>query len=298
MEMRELTFTLLRKCNRACSYCGITCNHGDTTEDAKILDAFNTTLRQYSREEHLCINLSGGEPGLLSKGLMRDILHSIASVCRSVHLNIFTNGKAFWIEEIMQADVALLSPVIRSYRFIWHCTTDLQRMERICIPRKLQDKVLPVVVLTAKDIDYLDSYLRKNRHATVKPFFAIHNHAYRQEVDTLGVPIEAMARIISVLEGNYGRYALRSLEVPYFITREGNPPLAVHRDFCSKNLPEYHHVYDISSGEAKRFKCCIALSSRSDKVEGEVDCSKCVNYQQFYENALASYGYTETLNNY
>lgn len=282
--MKEITFLLTRHCNWNCRYCSIRSSQPECSEQ-ELLAAFKAVLKNYKREDYLIINLSGGEPGLLSRKLMYQLLIAIANIAYSVHLNIFTNGKAFWIEDILKRNVRQFLPVIGSYNFIWHCTSDIAVAKRVRIPWKMKGRVIPSAVVTKENLDHLDRFLAVNKGLRI--FFAAHNH-YNQQ-DTLGLSSEDIARMMSILKQHYQSFALRSLEIPSFIMKEGNPTLQEHREYCSTNLPEIHHVYDISKGKTQRAKCCVALSGSS----AAPDCSKCVNHQQFYENALGSYGYTE-----
>lgn len=284
--MKEITFLLTRHCNWNCRYCSIRNSQPECSEQ-ELLKAFKAVLQNYRQENHLIINLSGGEPGLLSRKLMYQLLIAITNMAYSVHLNIFTNGKAFWIEDMLKRNARQFLPVIGSYKFIWHCTSDITVARRVRIPRKMRGGVMLSAVVTKENLDHLDRFLAVNKGLYI--FFAAHNH-YNQQ-DKLGLNSEDITRMMSILKQHYQSFALRSLEIPSFIMKEGNPTLQEHREYCSANLPEIHHVYDISKGKTQRVKCCVALSGSS----AVPDCSKCVNHQQFYENALGSYGYTEPL---
>ena len=285
--MKELTFLLTRQCNWKCSYCSIR-EVKKGCDEEELLRGFKSTLQLYRREDHLVVNLSGGEPGMLSRKTVYKLLIAIATTVNSVHLNIFTNGTGFWIEDILQRNVRKLRPVIHSYKFIWHCVPDLAvAKRRIHIPRKLRGKVLLSAVVTKKNLEYLDEFLSKNKGLYI--FFATHNHFNQQH--SLGLSRVDIEHFLALLKQHYGSFALRSMEIPSFILKQGNPSLEDHRGYCSKNLSEVHHVYDMSKGTTRRVKCCVALSTTCSIP----DCSECTNYQQFYENALNSYGHTEPL---
>ena len=282
--MKEITIITTRKCNWSCAYCNIR-KPNCSIDEVKLLKAFKSVMAMYTKEDYIALNLSGGEPGLLSKQLILDMLEVIAANRVPVELTIFTNGKAFWIAKLLEKNKQRFSSVIRSYRFTWHCTSSIRKLEKLRIPAAARKRTLPVAVVTASDVPYLDRFLSKNKH--VRPFLALHNHCY--ERDTFG--IKSLKSITSILEEHYGDFALRSLEVASFMSKQSNPDIGRHRAYCSTNLPGYHHVYDISSGIPRQYRCCIALSSDT----GYADCSTCVNYQQFYENALNSYGYTQPI---
>ena len=282
--MKELTFLVTRHCNWSCNYCSIKSNDAEAKSE-ELVRAFRATLHSYAKENQLCINLSGGEPGLLDKATVKELLDTIVALGVPAHLNIFTNGTAFWIDRIMQKHMREYSPVIKSYRFIWHCVSSIKQLKQVKIPRRMAGRVFPVAVITNADIPFLDDFLTKNRRTAIT--FAIHNHCYKRE--KLGV--HNLDQITECLEAHYGSFSLRSLEIPSFIIKPGNPDLDTHRAYCSKHLAATHHVYDISSGRALPYKCCIALTAPG----GIPDCASCVNYQQFYENALSSCGYTQPL---
>lgn len=284
--MKEITFTLLRNCNWSCKYCGI--HKQAPVKEEQLVRAFKAVLQNYTQEDHVIVNLSGGEPGLLKRSTIYGMLEAMATMLKSSHLNVFTNGKGFWINDLLLANVKKFYPGIFSYRIVWHCTSDIQKMERIRkLPKKLSDRVIPMAVVTKPDMPYLQAFIEKNKDRNI--FFVTHNHYHHQ--DKLGLTHVDLKEVMSLLEQYYGSYSLRSLEIPSFILKSSNPSMKDHRDFCENNLPKGHHVFDISTGEVCRVKCCMSLS----EPDGNADCSSCVNYQQFYENALDSAGYTQGL---
>lgn len=282
--MKEITIITTRKCNWSCAYCNIR-KPGCAIDEVKLLKAFKSVMATYATEDYIALNLSGGEPGLLSKKLILSMMDYLVELRVPVELTIFTNGKAFWIAKLLEKNLRKFSAVIRSYRFTWHCTSSIRKLDKLRIPGAAKKRTLPVAVVTAADVPYLDRFLSKNKH--VRPFLALHNHCYQR--DTFG--IKSLADITGILEKHYGHFALRSLEVASFLSKPSNPDISRHRAYCSTNLPSYHHVYDISSGIPRQYRCCIALSSDT----GYAGCSTCTNYQQFYENALNSYGYTQPI---
>lgn len=277
--MKEVTLTLLRSCNWSCGYCGI--SRDEKLSEARLLENVSSVLQRYKDEDVLCINLSGGEPGLLSKPLVLSILRVIARLGPTIHLTVFTNGKGFWIEKLLQRHRAELQTAIASYGFVWHCTESVRKLQRLRLPRFIRSRVFPVAVVTEQDLHYLEDFIRINKHISPKISFVVHNHA-----GSTAAKVRSLSYMQDILRRHYGSFNIRSLETISFIT-SGVPSLQVHRNYCKEHLPEKHHVYDLSSGDIVSVPCCIALSCGSTSP-----CDSCTNYQQFYENALGSYGYT------
>jgi len=139
----EGTYTLYvtYKCNWRCDYCSEdTWNRPRVNNLQEKLDAI---------VEGSDVSITGGEPGILPKDIMEDVIRQLKE--KKCIINVNTNGTFF-------KRFKYLDEQVDSY--LYHCSEQLED-EEIIIPDIDQNKIQYMLVITDDNMDRLEYYVSK-----------------------------------------------------------------------------------------------------------------------------------------
>lgn len=139
----EGTYTLYvtYKCNWRCDYCS------EDTWNRPRVDNLQEKLD--SIHPNSDVSITGGEPGILPKDIMEDVINQLAE--KNCIISVNTNGTFF-------KRFKYLDDKVDSY--LYHCSEQLED-EEIIIPDIDQSKIQYMLVITDDNMDRLEYYVSK-----------------------------------------------------------------------------------------------------------------------------------------
>lgn len=286
------TFYLNKKCNWSCEYCNQGCNRKELSDD-ELLYKFKFYLEESKKvfPKISKLSISGGELGLWSTYLWEGLKEIINK--ENVPVQVFTNGTLF-------SHPSFIKNTNYNWQFTWHCIPNINPDIKIEIPFKedslynLKGNTEAMIVLTKKEIPYLDSFLKNNKHLNKIKIDIVQPSFYTSKDDSFSFTKEDYDKVYFTCLRNENvvyNYAIKSLDSLRSRLKSGG--IESIQNICSKN----NNLLLLDITDDIIYRCCdytdkaelnlenLILHSKNELFKNH-NCGNCVSQIIHYFNYI------------